>query len=74
MPRETMRLISVILTCQNSIDFRLVLLCLIDLDRAAIEEFIEKENIPFSLMTVRSKILNELKNAENLRNLLKEDL
>ena len=69
-----MRLIRVIFTCQNSIDFRLVFLCLIDLDRAVIEEFIEKENIPLSLMTVRSKILNELKNAENLRNLLKEDL
>ena len=69
-----MRLISVILTCRNSIDFRLVFVCLIDLDRAAIEEFIEKENIPFSLMTVRSKILNELRNAEKLRNLLKEDL
>ena len=54
-----MRLISVVLTCQNSIDFSLVLLCLIDLDQAAIEEFVEKENTPFSLMTVRSKILNE---------------
>ena len=69
-----MSLISVILTCQDSIDFRLVFVCLIDLDQAAIEEFIEKENIPFSLMTVRSKILNELRNAEKLRNLLKEDL
>ena len=74
MPRETMRLISVILTCQNNIDFGLVLLCLIDLDRAVIEEFIEKENTPFLLMTVRSKILNELRNAEKVRNLLKEDL
>ena len=69
-----MRLISVILTCQNSIGFRLVYVCLIDLDRATIEEFIEKENMPFSFMTVRSKILNELRNAEKLRNLLKEDL
>ena len=69
-----MRLISVIFTCQNSIDFRLVFVCLIYLDRAAIEEFIVKENIPFTLITVRSKILNELRNAEKLRNLLKEDL
>ena len=49
-------------------------MCLIDLARATIEEFIEKENIPFSFMTVRSKILSELRNAEKLKNLLKEDL
>ena len=49
-------------------------MCLIDLARVTIEEFIGKEIIPFSFMTVRSKILNELRNAEKLRNLLKEDL
>ena len=69
-----MRLISIILTCHNDIDFRLVFVCLINLDRVTIEEFIEKENIPLSFMTVWSKILNKLRNAEKLRNFLKEDL
>ena len=49
-------------------------MCLIDLVQVTIEEFIGKENIPFLFMTVQSKILNELSNAEKLRNLLKEDL
>ena len=41
--------------------------CLIDLDRATIEEFIRKENISFPYKTVRSKIVNERSKAEKLR-------
>ena len=67
MPSETEVTNQSILTCQNGIDFRLVLVCLIDLDRVTMEELIIKENIPCSYMTVRSKIPNERRKAEKRR-------
>ena len=45
----------------------LALVCLIDLDRVTIDEFIEKENMPCSYMTVQSKNPNEGRNAEKRR-------
>ena len=42
-------------------------MCLIDLDRATIEEFIRKENISFPYKTVRSKIVNDHSKAEKPR-------
>ena len=66
MPSDTNEANQCIFTCQNGITSGLYL-CLIDLDRETIEEFIEKENIRCSFMTVKSKILNELRSAEKRR-------
>ena len=53
--------------CRNGIKIQFVRICLIDLDRATIEDFIRKEKIPFPYKTVRPKIVNERTKAEKLR-------